>query len=303
MMPDRIPPLQTLRAFEAAVRLRSFTRAADELALTQGAVSQHVRALETHLGEKLFIREHMTVTPSPRAHALALQIRQGLAVLTRAFGAKTASRPRASTDPARSTRLAVSVLPSFAKRWLNPRLPRFIAAHPEIEVEVRPSVALARLDGRDRIDLALRYGPGQWPGLQSEKLMDEELFPVASADYFGGKLPRRPTALTACTLLRHASQPWEPWFQAARLEMTEPSAGPLFENADQLLDAAAEGKGIALARRSLIEADLASGKLVRLWKVSIVDVHAYFVVWRPDSTKLDTIDVFRRWLRSEVDLH
>lgn len=302
MKSARIPPLQTLRAFEAAVRLRSFTRAADELALTQGAVSQHVRALEAHLGEKLFVREHMSVTPSPKAHALALQIRQGLAVLARAFGAQTVPRARGNSAPTRPTRLAVSVLPSLAKRWLNPRLQRFHAAHPDIEVEVRPSVALARLDGRDRIDLALRYGPGQWPGLQSEKLMDEEVFPVASPDYFDGKRPRRPAALAHCTLLRHTSQPWEPWFQAARLEMTEPVTGPLFEDADQLLEAAANGDGIALARRSLIEADLASGRLIRLWKVSIIDVHAHFVVWRPDSTKLDTIDVFRRWLGREVDL-
>lgn len=301
MKPVRIPPLQTLRAFEAAVRLRSFTRAADELALTQGAVSQHVRALEAQLGEALFVREHMRVTPTPRAQALALQIRQGLAVLGRAFGSPAVPRQRPGANAARPIRLAVSALPAFAARWLNPRLPRFHAAHPGIEVEVRASVALARLDGRDHIDLALRYGPGQWPGLQSEKLMDEEVFPVASPHYFSGKPPRKLSALAQCTLLRHVSQPWEPWFQAARLEMMEPVSGPLFEDTNQLLTAAANGDGIALARRSLIEADLAAGTLVRLWKVSIVDVHAYFVVWRPDSAKRDAIDVFRRWLRREVD--
>ncbi len=284
------------------MRLCSFTRAADELALTQGAVSQHVRALEAHLGEKLFVREHMGVTPTPRAHALALQVRQGLTVLVRAFGTQAAQRPRGRTAAAPSVRLAVSVLPSVAKRWLNPRLERFHAAHPGVEVDVRPSVSLARLDGRDRIDVALRYGPGQWPGLQSEKLMDEEIFPVASPDYRGGKLPRRPTDLARCTLLRHTSQPWEPWFQAARLELTEPATGPLFDDAGQLLDAASRGDGIALARRSLVNADLATGKLVRLWKASIIDVHAHFIVWRPDNAKADAIDIFRRWLRSEVNL-
>ncbi|MFM0337129.1 LysR substrate-binding domain-containing protein [Paraburkholderia fungorum] len=301
MLSARIPPLQTLRAFEAAVRLRSFTHAADELALTQGAVSQHVRALEARLGEKLFVREHMGVTPTPRAHALALQVRQGLTVLVRAFGAPAVQRPRGRTAAAPPVRLAVSVLPSFATRWLNPRLQRFHAAHPEVEVEVRPSASLARLDGRDRIDVALRYGPGQWPGLQSEKLMDEEIFPVVSPDYRSGKLPRRPSELARCTLLRHRSQPWEPWFQAARLEMTEPVTGPLFEDAGQVLDAAARGEGIALARRSLANGELAAGKLVRLWKASIIDVHAHFVVWRPDNAKVDAIDIFRRWLRSEVD--
>jgi LysR family transcriptional regulator, glycine cleavage system transcriptional activator len=137
--------------------------------------------------------------------------------------------------------------------------------------------------------------------LCSEKLMDEEVFPVASPNYAGGKLPRRLNGLSRCTLLRHASQPWEPWFQAAGLDMTEPATGPLFDDAGQLLDAAADGDGIALARRSLVASDLAARRLVRLWKVSIVDVHAHFVVWRPDSAKLDAIYCLCNWLRSEVD--
>jgi DNA-binding transcriptional LysR family regulator len=297
-----LPPLQTLRAFEAAVRLCSFTRAADELALTQGAVSQHVRMLEAHIGETLFVREHMGVAPTPRAQTLVLQIRQGLRVLERAFDAYSTPRSRKDAAPDRPVHLVVSVLPSMARRWLNPRLARFHAAHPAIELELRPSVALARLDGRDRVDVALRYGPGGWRGLRSEKLMDEEVFPVTSPTYAGGKLPRRLSALSRCTLLRHASQPWEPWFQAAGLDMTEPATGPFFDDAGQLLDAAANGDGIALARRSLVASDLAAGRLVRLWKVSIVDVHAHYLVWRPDSAKLDAIDCLRDWLRSEAEV-
>jgi LysR family transcriptional regulator, glycine cleavage system transcriptional activator len=156
MTDTRLPPLQTLRAFEAAVRLRSFTRAADELALTQGAVSQHVRMLEAHVGETLFVREHMGVAPTPRAQTLVLQIRQGLRVLERAFGAHREPALRQNATPQRPVHLVVSVLPSMARRWLNPRLARFHAAHPAIEMELRPSVALARLDGRDRVDVALR---------------------------------------------------------------------------------------------------------------------------------------------------
>lgn len=299
----RIPPLQTLRVFEAAVRLRSFTRAADELALTQGAVSQHVRALEAQLGIELFARERTGAEPTAQAHALALQIRQGLSVLERAFGATSANRRKhanATSNAARETRLAVSVLPSVATRWLAPRLPRFHARHPEIALDIKPSTHLARLDGRDRIDVALRYGPGTWPGLSSDKLMDEEVFPVASPAFRGGKLPRRFADLAGCKLLVHTTQPWEPWFQAAGLDLSVPPDAPSFDEANRLLEAAVKGAGIALARRSLIEAELADGRLVRLWKRSIVDVHAHYLVWRADSAKLAAIDALRAWLHREI---
>ena len=299
---SRIPPLQTLRVFEAAVRLRSFTRAADELALTQGAVSQHVRALESQLAVSLFERTPGGAVPTARAHDLALQVRQGLRVLERAFGETAHVRAPVRAPDNAPVRLTMSVLPVFAERWLAPRLPRFRAAHPEIALDMRPAVALAKLDHRDRVDVALRYGPGEWPGLHADKLMDEEVFPVASPHYRGGKLPRRFADLAHCTLLRHAAQPWEPWFQAAGLDMTEPSGAVSFTDGAQLLDAALRGDGIALARRSVIEADLASGRLVQLWKRSVIDVHAHFIVWRPDSVKLPAIDALRAWLHAEVDV-
>jgi LysR family transcriptional regulator, glycine cleavage system transcriptional activator len=299
---SRIPPLQTLRVFEAAVRLRSFTRAADELALTQGAVSQHVRTLESQLGAALFERTPAGAVPTSRAHELALQVRQGLRVLERAFDDPSHARKRSRAAPTDGPqRLTVSVLPSFAERWLAPRLPRFHVEHPQVALDVRPGVALARLDGRDHVDVALRYGPGAWPGLLADKLMDEEVFPVASPRYRDGRLPRRFADLARCTLLRHVAQPWEPWFQAVGLDMTESADGTTFRDLTQLLDAAARGDGIALARRSLVEADLAAGRLVRLWKRSVPDVHAHFIVWRPDSVRLPAIDALRAWLHAETE--
>jgi DNA-binding transcriptional LysR family regulator len=300
MVTSRLPPLQTLRVFEAAVRLRSFTRAADELALTQGAVSQHVRALEAQLDVVLFSRGRNGAEPTAKAHALALQVRQGLAVLERAFGLSSERRVRRVNPSKESTTLAVSALPSFAARWLAPRLARFHSLHPSIKIVVSPGVQLARLDGRDRIDVALRYGPGHWPGLNCEKLMDEEVFAVASPAYRNGRLPRRLADLAHCTLLVHATQPWEPWFQAASLEMTVPADALSFDDVNSMLDAALRGAGIALARRSLVEAELADGRLIRLWRRSIVDVHSYYVVWRADSKKIAAIDSFRAWLQREV---
>ncbi|RQU91854.1 LysR family transcriptional regulator [Burkholderia cenocepacia] len=293
-----LPPLQTLRAFEAAVRLQSFTRAADELALTQGAVSQHIRALEAQLGYPLFTRERNGATPTHAAHALALQVRQGLSVLERAFEPTLAVRRPRTCD----VTLNVSVLPSVAERWLAPRLPRFSAAHPHIAIVLHPNVALAPLRKRDRIDVALRYGPGTWPGVVAEKLMNETIFPVASPAYRNrdGVAPRTPADLVRATLLRHPAQPWEPWFQAARLDLTESARAPRFTDANALIDAALQGRGVALARRSLIEPELANGALVRVSTVRIADVYAHYVVWRPDHPQEAAIRTWLDWLRGEV---
>lgn len=297
---SHLPPLQTLRAFEAAVRLESFTRAADELALTQGAVSQHVRALEQRLNVQLFVRERGGVWPTQRAHALALQVRQGLKVLERAFESPEREQVRERRRPRQSVTLTVSVLPPFADRWLAPRLERFRRKHPHISVQLRKEVALARLNGRDGIDVALRYGPGTWLGVQAEHFMDEEIFPVMSPAYRDGVRPRRFADLAHCTLLRHRSQPWEPWFQAVGLNFTEPRGGHLFDDANALLEAAASGQGVALARGSLVAPELAKGRLLRLWKRRVTDIYAHYVVWRADSPKHEAIDILRRWLHEEA---
>ncbi|WP_116136545.1 LysR substrate-binding domain-containing protein [Trinickia diaoshuihuensis] len=295
-----LPPLQTLRAFEAAVRLASFTRAADELALTQGAVSQHVRALEARLGTPLFSRERAGAVATPQAYELALQIRQGLNVLERAF-----DTPARGTGPRRvrtreSTRLTVSVLPPFADRWLEPRLGRFRRKYPHIELVLRKEAALARLNGRDGVDVALRYGPGAWPGLQGERFMEEQIFPVMSPNRYEGVRPRRLADLARCMLLKHRAQPWEPWFQAVGLDLTEPRGAPLFDDAGRLIEAAVQGQGIALARASLVERELREGRLVRLWKRRVTDIYAHFVVWRADDPKRLAIDALRAWLHDEA---
>lgn len=282
------------------MRLASFTRAADELALTQGAVSQHVRALEARLATPLFTRERSGAVPTPRAHELALQIRQGLNVLERAFDPPARGAARASSRAREPVRLTVSVLPPFADRWLEPRLGRFRRKYPHIELTLRKEAALARLNGRDGVDVALRYGPGAWPGLQAERFMDEEIFPVMSPAYGNGVPPRHFADLARCTLLKHRAQPWEPWFQAVGLDLTEPRGAPLFDDARALLEAAEQGRGIALARASLVARELCEGRLVRLWKRRVTDIYAHFIVWRADSPQLPAIDALRAWLHDEA---
>jgi DNA-binding transcriptional LysR family regulator len=299
MVGKRLPSIQTMRALEAAVRLRCFSKAADELALSQGAVSQHIRALEQRLGQPLFARTARGVEPSGTSQALALQIRQGLTVLDRAFD-QLSGRPGREVGVERRERLAISVLPAFAAKWLMPRLADFAGRHPELELEIEASATLARLDASDGIDAAIRYGGGAWPGMTAVHLMDEVLFPVVSPDYRGGRLPVLPSELQHCVLLRQSVQPWTPWFQAAGLEFVEPQAGVLFSDTLLAVQAAIAGQGILLARRSIVEDDLRSGRLLRLWTDEIVDVHAHYLVWPASSSRLDAIGKLQAWLVEQI---
>jgi len=299
MVGKRLPSIQTMRALEAAVRLRCFTTAATELALSQGAVSQHIRALEQRLGHPLFVRTATGVEPNAISQALALQIRQGLTLLDRAFD-QMPRRTDHGSAAERRERLVISTLPAFAARWLMPRLDAFARLHPEIELEIKTSATLARLDASDGIDAAIRYGGGAWPGMAAEYLMDEVVFPVASPDYCGGNLPALPADLADCVLLRQSVQPWTPWFQAAGLDLVEPQAGVLFSDTLLAAEAALAGRGILLARRSIVEDELRSGRLRRLWTHEIVDVHAHYLVWPTSSRRLAAIGKLRTWLLDEV---
>lgn len=301
MAKNQLPSIQTMYALEAAVRLRSFTAAADQLALSQGAISQHIRALEKRVGRSLFVRTATGVEPSPVAHALALQIRQGLAVLDRAFDQipKRVSGNRVST---KRQRLVVSVLPAFAARWLLPRIDLFAQLHPEIDLEIQTSGTPARLDATDGVDLAIRYGAGTWQGMAAEHLMDEVVFPVASPNYRDGDLPKLPIDLRDCVLLRHSAQHWSPWFQVAGLTLLEPQKGVMFADISLAIEAAVAGRGIALARRSIVQDELTAGRLVRLWTHEMLDVHSHYLVWPVTSRRFETISKFRVWLIEQVRL-
>jgi LysR family transcriptional regulator, glycine cleavage system transcriptional activator len=284
-MASRLPPLATLQAFEAAVRHQSYTRAAEELALTHGAISHHVTVLEERLGRTLFSREKNQMRPTEHARLLAVQVRQALRLLERHFAVASAER----------TTLTVSVLSSFANRWLLPRLADFADTHPDIDLLLKTGANLASLDGSDA-DCAIRFGAGGWPGVQQVLLMPDELFPVCAPDYRGGALPATPEDLAACTLLRNPWIPWEPWLHAAGVPFGEPRQGTLFDDAMLLLEAASAGLGVALARRSLVERDLAAGRLVRLFAVAVPDTHSNFFVWRQEHSKLAAILRLRDWL-------
>jgi LysR family glycine cleavage system transcriptional activator len=290
-MAQRPPPLSALRPFEAAARLQSFSRAAEELHLTHGAVSRQVRALEDHVGARLFARHGKRVELTPTGRAFAERVRNALQEI--AHAAEIAGRGR------HDNRLTVSVLPSFASRWLMPRLIRFMDAHPEIEINVLASTALTNFDAED-VDLAIRLGKGPWPPLVCEPFLEDEYFPVASPKMNGGKLPREPKDLLRVRIMQEDRDYWQQWFAAAGVKLDAPLMGPFFNDSTYSLQAAARGEGVALARRSIVGEDLLRGTLKRLFEVSVPMQERYWFVSPKARAAAPKVQAFKDWVKSEL---
>jgi LysR family glycine cleavage system transcriptional activator len=291
-MARKLPPLSALRPFEAAARLESFSRAAEELHLTHGAVSHQVRALEEHLGAPLFARHGKRVTLTSAGRSFAERVRSALDEIALASEMVRPAR--------RDDRLTVSVLPSFASRWLMPRLIRFMEANPKIEVNVNASVALADF-ARDEIDVAIRFGVGPWAGLACEKFLEDEYFPVASPKMNRGKLPRTPKDLLGVRLMREDRDYWQRWFDVAGVPLDQPIEGPLFNDSTYSLQAAARGEGVALARRSIIGEDLERGTLKRLFDIAVPCRESYWFVSPKEMADAARVRAFRDWVKQELD--
>lgn len=213
----QLPALNAIRAFEAAARHENFSRAADELYVTHGAVSHQVRALEEELGVQLFTRNGKRLCLTDAGMRYAQQIRTALMVIA------DATREVRSSD--RDRRLVVSMLSSFAARFITPRIGSFIERHPEIDVELQSTNSLTDF-ARDDVDLAIRFGSGTYPGLHVEPLFEEVFFPACAPTLNGGKLPQTPADLVHYNLLRSDDELWRPWFDAAGLDtLTEPKRG------------------------------------------------------------------------------
>jgi LysR family transcriptional regulator, glycine cleavage system transcriptional activator len=287
---SQTPSIQTLRAFEAAGRHQSYTLAAEELNLTHGAISHRIRDLETRLGVSLFERLGHKMIPTSQAHRLLVQVRQVLAMLDAAF---PQSKSRSALLRGKTT-LVLSVLPALASRWLLPRLATFQSIHPDFEVDLRVSSDLVDFTSSG-VDAAIRYGPGNWPDLRATKLSDEYLFPVCTAAMQDELNIQTPIDLERASLLRSSWQPWSPWFRHAGLDLKEPTSGPAFSDVGMMLQAAASGQGVALARARLVENDLAEGQLVRLFSYSVEDVYAYYFVEPKRARQADAIQLLRQW--------
>jgi LysR family glycine cleavage system transcriptional activator len=304
--PDRrrLPPLNALRAFEAAARRESFHAAADELAVTPGAVAQHVKALEAWLRLPLFRR-----LPS-----------RGV-VLTQAGHRYAASVSRLLDELAEATRrlvqqdnphvLTVSTIHSFAAQWLIPRLGAFRARNPGLDVRVVASNAVTDF-AREEVDLVIRYGRGGYPGLSAELLMEEAFFPVcAPALVEGGPHPlREPGDLVHHTLLHEESDSlipdmigWPQWLAAAGVRGVDPRRGPRFTHTFLALQAAAGGQGVAIVTSVLIGGDVASGRLVRPFGPDVPSPYSYYLVCPPAAGELPKVQAFWRWIKEAAGAH
>jgi len=286
-----LPPLDTFRFFEAAARHLNFTHAAEEMHVTHGAVSQRIKRLEEHLGMSLFRRSGRRMLLTDEGRRLLERVRTAMSEI--------AEGVEAIRSDNRDRILTVSMLPGFAAYWLLPRLAQFIERHPDIEVNIRATLSLTDF-ARDEVDMAVRFGPGAWPGLISIKLYDEELVPVCSPAFRRRRLPRAPSDLLKMPLLHDERQPWSIWFKAVGLDYRDARQRPRYGDQTLLLAAAIAGLGVALARASLVQADLESGRLVRLFSQSVRTNYSYFVVYPPGSETLGKIQAFQEWLLEQV---
>jgi LysR family glycine cleavage system transcriptional activator len=287
----RLPSLNGLRAFEAAARHLSFTQAASELNVTQTAISHQIRRLEEELGIRLFVRKN-------RALALTPEAREYLPGIRAAFNDLRLATDRLLRRDDGNV-LTISTLASLGAKWLLPRLSAFQEAHPEIDVRITTSTALVDFKNGD-VDAAIRYGRGHWPGLRAEWLMADEMFPVCSPALLAGKKPLRgPEDLKDHVLLHNTSNSddWRLWLTAAGLPADiSKQPGISFDLILMTVQAAIDGMGVAMGRTTYVKDDIAKGRLVVPFEITLPADAGFYIVspeGSPDSPKLRA---FRQWL-------
>ena len=297
----RLPPLNALRAFEASARHMNFSRAADELAVTPGAVSQQIQNLEDYVGAALFRR-------TPKGLLLTDAAQTALPALRDAFD-KLAEASSLLTAGVDGRRVTVSVAPSFAAKWLMPRLGRFEAAHPEMDVWLQAGMELVDFASGE-IDVAIRYGSGRYPGLEVRRLMRETVIPVAAPELLAEKPLETPDDLHRHVLLHDGSPEgddscpdWPMWLTARGLANVDGARGPRYNQSSLVLEAAQAGRGVALAKRALAQADIDAGRLVAPLPITTEVDFAYYVVHPKAKGRLAPVRAFTAWIAAEAQAH
>jgi LysR family glycine cleavage system transcriptional activator len=297
----RLPPLNALRAFEAAARHLNFSRAADELSVTPGAVSQQIQNLEDYVGVALFKR-------TPKGLLLTDPAQIALPALREAFDrlAEAASMLTAAVD---GRRLTVTVPPSFASKWLLPRLGAFEALHPDVDVWVSAGMELTDFASGE-VDLAIRYGAGRYPGLEVIRLMQETVIPVASPELLANH-PLENLGDLASAILLHDGSPdadescpdWTMWLAARGVKGVDGARGPRFNQSSLVIEAAVGGRGVALAKRALAQADLDAGRLIAPFQIATAVDFAYYLVHPKTKSRLPQVKAFVAWITAEAAVH
>ena len=297
-----IAHLNALRAFEASARHQSFSLAAQELNVTPAAVGQLVRTLEDWLGSPLFVR-----STSGRARLVTTEVaEQALPDIRAGLERLAVGLERLRSGSAGGV-LTVTVSPAFAAKWLLPRIERFQAAWPETDLRLDTSLKPVDFVAQ-RIDVGVRYGRGQWPGLAAEKLMDEEVYPVCAPALLATATLQAPGDLRGQVLIHDQSvdtstgfASWQAWLRHAGVQGVPTDRGLRINNSAAVLQAAIDGQGVALASSVMAHDDLAAGRLVRLFpQVRLESALAYYVVYRPECIAQPKVAAFRDWLLREA---
>ncbi len=294
-MSRKLPPLNPLRAFEAAARTLSFTKAADELFITQAAISHQIKILEDIIGIKLFKRLNRAVMLTEEGMIFLPHVRDALDIL--------ATGMNKLTDNETTGALTVSVMPSFAATWLVPRLMGFKQAYPEIDLRISANFELVDFN-RDNIDVALRWGGGNYSGLMSQHFMTEDLFPVCSPDLLkNSKYPlNSPADLKYFPLIHdEMGADWRMWLLAANIKDINIDKGMWLNQSDLVIQTAIAGQGIALGRSSIAHAALMSGQLIKPFDLTIPSDLAFYIVAPEGNFNKPKVKSFRQWIMSESE--
>lgn len=292
-MNTRLPPLNALKAFEAAARHLSFTRASEELFVTQAAVSHQIKSLEEFLGMKLFLRKNRTLLLTEEGQSYYLDIKDIFASLHDATKRLHAMGAKGS--------ITVALPPSFAVQWLVPKLSDFSTKHPDIDVRIKAVDS----DGgflTDDVDLAIYYGRGRWSGLHADKLYSEYLTPVCSPMLLQSDKPLdKLDDLRYHQLLHDVSRElWKTWIRHFNVLGVNVNQGPIFSHSMLILQAAALGQGIALVDSALARPEIALGRLICPFEERLVTQKAYYLVCRESHVELGKIQAFKDWLLDQV---
>lgn len=288
-----MPSTSALCAFDAVARLGSFTAAAKELSLTQGAISRHIHHLEQQLGIALLERTSRSVSLTADGMAYAQDIAEALRIIR-------AASLRTITNRHRGT-LNLAMLPTFGTRWLMPRIPKFVAAHPEIVLNFATRIGHFDFE-REQIDAAIHIGQPDWPGAVSTFLMPEQVAPICSQAYLNGQSIRVPDDLARCSLLHMKSRPgaWNRWFAAQGLEPPD-TTGMQFEQFSTVSQACIAGLGVALLPLFLIASELENRQLVMALNIPVESPSAYYFVTPKRRDSYAPVMLFRNWLIAEIN--
>lgn len=287
-----LPSISSLRALEALDRLRSASAVAEELSLTQSAVSRQLQALERQLGAELIVRDKKRLFLTPEAEDYAAEIRQALSQIAR-------STLRLQTAPLTGT-LSLAILPAFGMRWLMPRLPDFSRQNPDVTINMATRLEQFNFAG-EPFDAAIHFGSKDWPGTRSILLKHEHLLPVCSPSLLGELKITAPADIQKLPLLHIQTRPqaWKHWFESLGVISYSPLSNTMYDQFATITQAALHGLGVALMPDYLVEQELATGRLLALHPAPIESSGAYYLVWPETKSRHAALTKFCNWLSTQ----